>query len=360
MNPAFKKIIDEYQQLTKQLVSGSQVDLAQTGRRQAELLPLVETIQHLQKLEREQADNQKLMENDDPAIKSLAAEEAKMLEEKILELAEKIETALLPKGGNDNKNVIIEIRAGAGGDESTLFAAEMFRAYGKFAERSKWRARMISSSKSDVSGFKEVIFEILGRAGASQGAESGPYSKFKYESGVHRVQRVPKTEKSGRVHTSTITVAVLPEIEERDFQIDPKDLKIEANTSSGHGGQSVNTTYSAIRITHLPTGIQAQSQDERSQAQNREKALAVIRARVAAHYREIEEKKIKDARRGQIGTGDRSEKIRTYNFPQDRVTDHRINRNFTQIALILEGQLEPIIGALQAAELQLQKENLKE
>ena len=353
MNPAFKKILDEYQQLTEVMASGGQVDIAKIGRRQVALLPVVEMIQHLEKLEKEQTENQHLLENDDPAIKNMAAEEAKMLEEKILELNEKIETALLPKDENDDKNAIVEIRAGAGGDESTLFAAEMYRAYSKFAEKNKWKVRMISNSKSDVSGFKEVIFEIVGSRAP------GPYGKFKYESGVHRVQRVPETEKAGRVHTSTITVAVLPEIEEKDFQIDPKDLDIEANTSSRHGGQSVKTTYPAIRITHLPTGIQAQSQDERSQAQNREKALAVIRARVAAHYREIEEKKIKDARRSQIGTGDRSEKIRTYNFPQDRVTDHRINQNFTQVSLILEGEFGPIISALQTAELKLQKENLK-
>ena len=190
--------------------------------------------------------------------------------------------------------------------------------------------------------------------------QPGPYSKFKYESGVHRVQRVPDTEKSGRVHTSTITVAVLPELEEKDYSIDPKDLNIEATTSSGHGGQSVNTTYSAIRITHIPTGITAQCQDERSQAQNREKALAVIRSRVAAHYAEIESKKIRSMTKSQIGTGDRSEKIRTYNFPQDRVTDHRINQNFNQINLIMEGKLSPIIGALQKADLELKKEALKQ
>lgn len=356
MNPGFQKILAEYNNLTEQLASGSQVDIAKLGRRQTELLPAVEMIQHLQKLEQELGDNEKLMESDDKAMQSLAAEEAKMLEEKILELNDRIETALIPKDEHDDKNVIVEIRAGAGGDESTLFAAEMFRAYSKFAEANRWGVKIISSSKSDAGGFKEIIFEVNARGG---NGKPGPYSKFKYESGVHRVQRVPETEKSGRVHTSTITIAVLPQIEEKDFQIDPKDLDIEANTSSGHGGQSVNTTYSAIRITHLPTGIQAQSQDERSQAQNREKALAVIRARVAAYYREIEEKKIKDARRSQIGTGDRSEKIRTYNFSQDRVTDHRINQNFTQVAHIMEGELEPIIDALQNAELRLQKANLK-
>jgi peptide chain release factor 1 len=270
-------------------------------------------------------------------------------------LLEAIETDLLPKDASDDKNIVVEMRAGAGGDESTLFAAELFRAYGKYSESRGWKVHIVSSSKSEVGGFKEVIFEITGRA--TDGL--GPYSAFKYESGVHRVQRVPETEKSGRVHTSTITVAVLPEMEEKDFSIDPKDLKMEATTSSGHGGQSVNTTYSAIRIVHIPTGITAQCQDERSQAQNKEKALAVIRARVAAHYKEIEDKKLKDARQSQIGTGDRSEKIRTYNFPQDRVTDHRINENFNQIMLIMEGKFEGIIDALQKADLKLKKEQLQ-
>jgi peptide chain release factor 1 len=356
MNPGFQKILDEYQVITEQLSSGAQVDIARLGRRQVELMPVVEKIQHLQKLGRELEDNKKLLDQNDPQMRSIIEEEMKMLEGKILDLNETIEIDLLPKDEHDDKNAIVEIRAGAGGDESTLFAAEMYRAYSKFAEKNRWAAKIISSSKSDVSGFKEVILEITGR-GAGQG-KPGPYSKFKYESGVHRVQRVPETEKSGRVHTSTITVAVMPQLEEKDFQIDPKDLVIEANTSSGHGGQSVNTTYSAIRITHKPTGIQAQSQDERSQAQNREKALAVIRARVAAYYREIEDKKLKDARRSQIGSGDRSEKIRTYNFPQDRVTDHRINENFTQINLILEGELDPLIEALQSAEVRMQKASL--
>lgn len=365
MEPAFKKILEEYHQLTSEMSSsfakasadrsGGGFDMAKLGKRQSEMLPVVEKIQHLEKLEKHLQETQVMLNDADPEIKSMALDDGRRLESEILNLKSAIETDLMPKDPNDGKDCIVEIRAGAGGDEATLFVAEMFRAYGKFAEGLGFKPHIVSSSKSDAGGFKEVIFEIHGR----QSAENHPYQVFKYESGVHRVQRVPETEKSGRVHTSTITVAVLPLLEEKDYAIAEKDLKIEATTSSGHGGQSVNTTYSAIRITHIPTGITAQCQDERSQAQNREKALAVIRARVAAHYAEIESKKVRDFTKSQIGTGDRSEKIRTYNFPQDRVTDHRINQNFNQINLIMEGKFDDITEALQKADLQAKKEALK-
>ena len=353
MDKALQKLIDEYNQLTEQMSSGGSFDMAKLGKRQAELAPIVAKINDLELKIKELEENKKLLEDGDAEMKSMALDEARRLEAEILNLKPSIENDLLPKDANDDKNCIVEIRAGAGGDEATLFVAEMFRSYGKFADENKWKVHILSSSKSDAGGFKEIIFEIY------SSKLPGPYSKFKYESGVHRVQRVPETEKSGRVHTSTITVAVLPELGEKDYVIADKDLKIEATTSSGHGGQSVNTTYSAIRITHIPTGITAQCQDERSQAQNREKALAVIRSRVAAHYEEIESKKVRDLTKSQIGTGDRSEKIRTYNFPQDRVTDHRINQNFNQINLIMEGKLSPIISALQKADLAAKKEALK-
>jgi peptide chain release factor 1 len=359
----FQKILEEYQQLTDQMSSGgfdfsakggpaSGWDMAKVGKRQSQLLPTVEKIQALDRVQKDIENNQELLNSDDEQIRNMAAEEIELLESKIVELTEAIETDLIPKDENDDKNIIIEMRAGAGGDESTLFSAEMFRAYTKYAETQGWSVKIVSSAKSDAGGFKEIIFEVTGKPSATL----APYAKFKFESGVHRVQRVPETEKQGRVHTSTITVAVMPELEEKDYAIDPKDLKIEATTSQGAGGQSVNTTYSAIRVVHIPTGIMATCQDERSQSQNKEKALAVIRARVSAHYREIEEKKITDARRSQIGTGDRSEKIRTYNFPQDRVTDHRINQNFNQINLIMEGQLEPLFEALAKADFELRKE----
>lgn len=355
MEQSFKKILDEYNSLTEEMSSGGSFDIAKLGKRQAELAPVADKVRRLGELEKELEGNKKLLDDGDSEIRSMALDESRRLESEILNLQSAIEEALLPKDPNDDKNVIVEIRAGAGGDEATLFVAEMFRAYGKFAESFGFTLHIVSSSKSDAGGFKEVVFEIHGRISAKQ----HPYGIFKYESGVHRVQRVPDTEKSGRVHTSTITVAVLPILEEKDYAIAAKDLKIEATTSSGAGGQSVNTTYSAIRIVHIPTGIVATCQDERSQTQNKEKAMEVIRARVAAHYEEIETKKVRDLTKSQIGTGDRSEKIRTYNFPQDRVTDHRINQNFNQINLIMEGKFADITEALQKADLEAKKEALK-
>lgn len=346
MKDAYKKIVEQYHALSEKLTNAAGNEIAKLGKQQAELLPAFEKIQELERLQKELVENEKLAEGSDE-LADIAREEIKIIGKRMEDLAAQIDQLLIPSDPLDNKNIIVEIRAGAGGDESALFAAELFRMYAKYAETQKWKTHIISASTNDIGGYKEVVFEITGKK---------VYSQMKFESGVHRVQRVPETEKSGRVHTSTVTVAVLPEYEEMDIDIPAKDLEITANTSSGHGGQSVNTTYSAIKIVHLPTGITAQSQDERSQAQNREKALSVIRARVAEYYREKQEKEYKEKRRAQIGTGDRSEKIRTYNFPQDRVTDHRINQNFNQIHEIMNGDIAPVVSALQQADLELRKQ----
>lgn len=337
MKEAYEKILDEYKQNAELLAIGGGADIAKIGKRQAELQPTVDNIKKLEKLEKDLTENEKLLSDEDKEIRDIAAQEVQILKAKILNLKSRTEEALLPRDPLDNKNVIAEIRAAAGGDEASLFAAELFRMYARFAESQDWQVTVLSSSRSEVAGFKEIICEIRGRE---------VYGHLKYESGVHRVQRVPKTEKSGRVHTSTVTVAVLPQVEEDEFKINPTDLKIETSTSRGAGGQSVNTTYSAVRITHLPTGIMAQSQDERSQLQNRQRALKVLTARVFSCFEEQKQKELSQKRRRQIGTGDRSEKIRTYNFPQDRVTDHRLNKNWNQIDLIMDGKLGPIIETL--------------
>lgn len=356
MDAIHQNIIDQYNDINEKLNKTTDPkELSLLGKAQSRLISTVSKITDLYNKKEQLDANNKLLDGEtDADLLLMINEDNSTLTAQIDKLTEDIELALLPRDEKDGNNIILEMRAGAGGDESSLFSAELFRAYSKYAEKNGFKMTMISHSKSDVGGFKEVIAEIK----SNKNEDNGPYAHFKYESGVHRVQRVPETEKSGRVHTSTITVAIMPEIEEKDYQIDPKDLIIEATTSSGAGGQSVNTTYSAIRIVHIPTGIVATCQDERSQTQNKEKALAVIRARVSAHYEEIERQKITDARKNQIGTGDRSEKIRTYNFPQDRITDHRINQNFNQIALVLEGNLDPIITALQKADTELKKQNL--
>lgn len=348
MKEGYLHVLKEYEDINRKLASAASDEIGKLGKRQSELFEVAQKIQELQKAEKELAENDTMAQGKDE-LADMARQEMKGLSQHIEKLEEEIDTLLIPSDPLDEKNIIIEIRAGAGGDESALFAAELFRMYAKYAEKQKWQTHIISASRNDIGGYKEVVFEMKGKK---------VYSKMKFESGVHRVQRVPETEKAGRVHTSTVTVAVLPEFEEIDIDIPMKDLEIVANTAGGHGGQSVNTTYSAIKITHLPTGITAQSQDERSQAQNREKALAVIRSRVAAHYLEKREKEYKDKRKSQIGSGDRSEKIRTYNFPQDRLTDHRINQNFNQIPNILEGNLDNLITALLQADLALKKESL--
>ncbi len=281
----------------------------------------------------------------DSELRQLAVNELPKLAQRASQLSASILDILEPPDPNDRKDIVVEIRSGVGGDEASLFAAELFRMYIRLAERRRWQWQLVNESRTSLGGFKEVIFELTG----------GPiFRELKFESGVHRVQRVPATEKSGRVHTSTATVVVLPEADEVEVSLDPKDVEVTATTSSGHGGQSVNTTYSAIRVLHKPTGIIVSCQDERSQLQNKEKALRILRSRILAHELEQRQRAASSTRKSLIGSGDRSEKIRTYNFPQDRVTDHRIKHSFHGISRILDGELDPIIGKLQAAEQSLQ------
>lgn len=319
-------------------VMGNPAELKRIGKRLSELSNILPRAQEYV-LACKAIDEAKL-HKDDPELRELAEEESREAKEKLPALEEAIKAFLIPKDADDDRPAIIEVRAGTGGEEAALFAAELLRMYIRFAEDRGWKTELMSKSDADAGGIKEAIIRI---------PDAGVYGELKFESGVHRVQRIPETENKGRVHTSTATVAILPEAEEVEIAIKPEDLKIDVYRSSGPGGQSVNTTDSAVRITHIPTGTVVACQDEKSQLKNKAKAMKILRSRIYAEEQERLAKERGEMRSGQIGSGDRSEKIRTYNFPQDRVTDHRVNQNFSNLPGIMEGDLGSIIHALQEA-----------
>jgi len=331
-----------YDELTHQLADPEVVSdskrYQKTAKAHAELGELVEKFREYKDLERGIADTEAMVrEESDVELKTMAEEELAGLEDRLARCEHELKLLLLPKDPNDERNVIIEIRAGTGGDEAALFVADVFRMYTRYAEAQRWRVEILSSNPTGIGGFKEVIALVEGK---------GVYSRLKYESGVHRVQRVPATEASGRIHTSTITVAVLPEAEDVEVQINEKDIRKDTFCSSGPGGQSVNTTYSAIRLTHIPTGIVVSCQDEKSQIKNFAKAMRVLRSRLYEIEREKQQKALSDERRSMVGTGDRSEKIRTYNYRENRVSDHRINLTLYRLDSIMNGDVAEILDAL--------------
>jgi peptide chain release factor 1 len=345
MNQELEDLREKYRQLTQSLSDPSLVSQPQKikkiAKERAELQPVVKKYETYEKVLKQIRDTEEIMADKavDPELKQLAEEEIQELQEKKEKIEEELCVLLLPKDPNDGKDVIMEIRAGAGGDEASLFAQDLFRMYSRFSEIRGWKLEIMSTSVSPIGGFKEIIFSIRG---------DKVYSQLKYESGVHRVQRVPKTEASGRIHTSTVTAAVLPEADEVDVNIDPKDLRIEAFGASGPGGQSVNRNYSAIRVTHKPSGMVVSCQDEKSQHRNKDKALRILRSRLLDSVRREQHQQIAQDRKLQVGTGERSEKIRTYNFPQSRVTDHRLNLSLHKLETILDGDLKDIVQALTA------------
>lgn len=320
--------------MARQEVVSNQDEYRRVTKERADLEELVENYRVYKRLKDEIESSREMAHGTDPEIAVLAREELTSLETRFKEYENKLRLLLLPKNPLDDKNVLLEIRAGAGGNEAGLFGAELFRMYSRYAERRRWKLEILSSNETGLGGFKEIIALIEG---------NGAYSRLKYEKGVHRVQRVPVTESSGRIHTSTVTVAVLPEADDVDVKIEEKDIKVDVFRSSGPGGQSVNTTDSAVRITHLPTGLVVSCQDEKSQHKNRAKGLKILRARLLEIARQDQEDEISSERRAQVGTGERSEKIRTYNFPQNRVTDHRIGHTHHQLMEFLDGDLDDTI-----------------
>jgi len=349
------EIENRYEELTARLgdpkVLADPALYPKTAKAHSDLREIVEKYRQWKGIDKALAETKTLLEEStsDPAMKALAQEELESLERRRADAELELRTLLLPKDPNDEKNVVLEIRAGTGGDEATLFAQEIFRMYSRYAEAQGWKVDVLSTSLSGVGGLKEAIAVIEGHS---------VYSKLKYESGVHRVQRVPATEQQGRIHTSAVSVAVLPEADEVEVEIDEnKDIRIDTFCSSGPGGQSVNTTYSAVRVTHLPTGMVVSCQDEKSQIKNRAKALRVLRSRLYELKLQEQQKQITQERRSMIGTGDRSEKIRTYNFPQNRLTDHRIGLTLHQLDRVMEGKIDDIIEALTTY---YQAEKLKE
>ena len=339
-------------QLAEPDVANDSAKFQRLMKEQAELQPIADTYRKYKDSKQTIEDSLSLLEEEnDEEMREMLKEELSDARKQVEELEREIKILLLPKDPNDSKNVIVEIRAGAGGDEAALFAAEVYRMYVKYAESRRWKTEMISVNENGIGGFKEVTFMING---------SGAYSRMKYESGVLRVQRVPETESGGRIHTSTITVAIMPEAEEIDFQLDLNDCKFDVFRASGNGGQCVNTTDSAVRLTHIPTGIVISCQDEKSQLKNKEKALKVLRSRLYEMELEKQHDAEAEARRSQVGTGDRSEKIRTYNFPQGRVTDHRIKLTLHRLDGILNGDLDEVIDSLIAADQAAKLSNLQE
>ena len=351
-----QELVNRYEELGFRLnepqVIGDQALWQKMMREHAGLMPLVETYQRYKKAKQDAEEAKLLLEEEkDEELRQLAKEELAESRETVESLEQELKILLLPKDPNDEKNVCVEIRGGAGGDEAALFAAELYRMYGHYAERRGWKTELASLNENGLGGFKEVVFMVQGR---------GAYSRLKYESGVHRVQRVPVTESGGRIHTSTVTVAVLPEAEEVDVEIDPNDIRVDVFRSSGNGGQCVNTTDSAVRITHYPTGIVVSCQDEKSQLKNKDKAMKVLRARLYEMELAKQQAEISADRKSQVGTGDRSEKIRTYNFPQTRVTDHRIKLTTHRIDEIMDGELDEVIDGLITADQAAKLANISE